>query len=357
MAKILCIDIGAGTQDILFFDSEKNEYFKIVAPSPTRIIGDIISKIDEDLFVWGEEMGGGPVSAVLKEKLKKRKVYITKKAAATINNDVEKVEKIGFKLIQEEEISVHKDRFNIKLGDISWERTRKFIEAMDIPPRFDYILIALQDHGRPYFEVSNKDFRHKIFKERLKEGPFAEHFLFSQDEVPSYLTRMQAALSCVKDFPVSKVYIMDSGPAAILGASLDRKAKGLDIIITLDMATSHTLGALLVGNEIRGFFEYHTRDITRTKLDELLFRLADGNISHKQILNEGGHGAYIENVPGYASVQAIIATGPKRSILSNSKHKIHFGAPLGDNMMTGTCGLLEALNRKEGLGLNLSDEI
>jgi uncharacterized protein (DUF1786 family) len=357
MAKFLCIDTGAGTQDILFFDSEKSEYFKIVAPSPTRILADIISKTDGDLFVSGYEMGGGPVTMALKEKVKKRKIYITKKAAVTIHNDLEKVKKMGFNFIKQEEIPFRKDTFKIKLGDISWERIYNFIKSIDIQPPFDYLLIALQDHGKPNLEVSNKDFRHIIFKERLKERPFPEHFLFSKDEVPSYLTRMQAVLECVKSFPVDKVYIMDSGPAAILGASLDYRAKNFDIIITLDMATSHTLGALLVRNEICGFFEYHTKDITKAKLDELLFCLANGDISHKQILNDGGHGAYIKNAPGYSSIQAIIVTGPKRNILNNSKHKIQFGAPLGDNMMTGTCGLLEALNRKERLGLNLNDKM
>jgi hypothetical protein len=28
---------------------------------------------------------------------------------------------------------------------------------------------------------------------------------------------------------------------------------------------------------------------------------------------------------------------------------IHFGAPLGDNMMTGTVGVLEAIRRHKGL--------
>jgi len=35
-------------------------------------------------------------------------------------------------------------------------------------------------------------------------------------------------------------------------------------------------------------------------------------------------------------------------MLAGSSHPIQLGAPLGDNMMTGTVGLLEAIRRREG---------
>jgi len=36
-------------------------------------------------------------------------------------------------------------------------------------------------------------------------------------------------------------------------------------------------------------------------------------------------------------------------LIAGSKLPMVFGAPLGDNMMTGTVGLLEALRRRKGL--------
>ena len=44
----------------------------------------------------------------------------------------------------------------------------------------------------------------------------------------------------------------------------------------------------------------------------------------------------------------IVATGPKRRLIGNSRLEISYGAPLGDNMMTGTVGILEAIRRREG---------
>ena len=62
-------------------------------------------------------------------------------------------------------------------------------------------------------------------------------------------------------------------------------------VSTSPMAPS-TVGAAMAGEEIAGFFEYHTQDITLEKLEGLLRDLADGKISHQQILSEGGHGAF-----------------------------------------------------------------
>ena len=142
---------------------------------------------------------------------------------------------------------------------------------------------------------------------------------------------------------------MDSGFAAILGASMDTEAVKYENILVLDIATSHTVGAALMGEELAGFFEYHTRDISLDKIESLLRDLADGKLDHDRILLEGGHGAYTRKGFGFKNVQVVIATGPKRRLLESSKLPITFGAPLGDNMMTGTVGLLEAIRRRKNL--------
>ena len=84
-------------------------------------------------------------------------------------------------------------------------------------------------------------------------------------------------------------------------------------------------------------------------MESLLESLADGALEHTQILKEGGHGAYIREAFGFQATEIIVATGPKRRLVENSRLPIHFGAPLGDNMMTGTVGVLEAIRRHKGL--------
>jgi uncharacterized protein (DUF1786 family) len=117
----------------------------------------------------------------------------------------------------------------------------------------------------------------------------------------------------------------------------------------LDIATSHTVAAAMEDGRVAGFFEYHTADITAERLDQLLRQLPEGKLSHERILAEGGHGAYCSKAFGFEGVQLILATGPRRRLVSGAALPIHWGAPWGDNMMTGTVGLLEAVRLREGL--------
>ena len=76
---------------------------------------------------------------------------------------------------------------------------------------------------------------------------------------------------------------------------------------------------------------------------------ANGTLSHRRVLDQGGHGAYRRKAFGFDGVELILATGPRRQLALESSLPITFGAPWGDNMMTGTVGLMEAVRRREGL--------
>jgi len=201
----------------------------------------------------------------------------------------------------------------------------------------------------PPEEMSHLDYRQKLFKAELDKTPFPHALLYPRNKVPATFNRLRSIADSSRHLPADEVYLMDSGMAAILGASLDIQAATKDKVLVLDIATSHTVGATLAGGEIAGFFEYHTHDITLERLEGLITDLAEGNLRHEQILAEGGHGAYIRKSFGYKAVEIIVATGPKRKLVENSKLPIVLGAPYGDNMMTGTVGLLEAIRRHHGL--------
>ncbi len=72
--KILTIDVGMGTQDILLFDSQKNmeNCFKMVLPSQTQIIARRISNetlLKNDIVLVGETMGGGPCAGAVRRHI------------------------------------------------------------------------------------------------------------------------------------------------------------------------------------------------------------------------------------------------------------------------------------------------
>jgi uncharacterized protein (DUF1786 family) len=352
MSMFLILDIGAGTMDVLCYDSETGLSYKAVAESPTLYLAHAVASLHNDLLITGCEMGGGPVSEALIQKAKSTRVLMSASAAATLHHDVDRVRSMGIKVISDAEAEAlrgDQGLSQLSIGDLDIDRLRQLLQGLGVPFSFDVAGICAQDHGIPPEGVSHLDYRHSFFKARLDETPYPHALLYRDDEVPPTFNRLTSLAKSAKALPADEVYLMDSGMAAILGATLDPQAVRNERVLTLDVASSHTVGAALEQEEICGFFEYHTRDITVDRLDMLLPELADGNLDHAVILQEGGHGAYLRKSFEFRAAEIIVATGPKRGMLRRSRLPIVFGAPLGDNMMTGAAGMLEAIRRRKGL--------
>ncbi len=352
MSKFLMIDVGAGTMDILYYDSRADQHYKTVVKSPVRTVAEKAAAVSGNLLVVGNEMGGGPITQVLVERARQAEVTMSLSAAATLNHDMEKVKSWGIKLVEDdhaEDMRINQKHSVIFLSDIELQRLENIVKSFGVPYELDAVVICAQDHGVPPPGVSHLDFRHNMFKARLEQKPYPHSLLYKADAVPQTMNRLKSIACSAAALPAAEIYVMDSGMAAILGASMDGLAQGKERFLVLDIATSHTVGAAMAGDQIAGLFEYHTRDITLEKLEDLLRELADGKLSHRQILAEGGHGAFLRKTVGFNAIETIIATGPRRKLLKGSHLPIQWGAPWGDNMMTGTVGLLEALRRHKEL--------
>jgi len=292
------------------------------------------------------------LSGVLRERAQTSDVMITPAAAMTISHNLDRVRSRGLQIVSDEraiELSGKGGYKELFLTDLPIPLLEQIVTGFGIPFEFDVVGVCAQDHGMPPENVSHLNYRHNLFKDWLDRHPYPDALLYEGDAVPGAFNRLRSIAESAKQLPAGEVYVMDSGFAAILGASMDMEARKKENILILDIANSHTVGATLIGEELAGFFEYHTRDITLDKIELLVKDLADERLDHDRILREGGHGAYIREAPGFDSIQAIIATGPKRRLLEFSRLPITFGAPLGDNMMTGNVGLLEAIRRQKSL--------
>ena len=356
MARFLAIDVGASTLDAMFLDTHSGDQFKFVAKSPTRTLAERIMACKSNrILITGRQMGGGPVTGAIKSKTLQCRVMMTRSAAETIHHREERVKNLGVMLISAKaakQEAKKKNTSHFKAGDIIVEDILTMLKSMGIEPVVDFFGICVQDHGTPKEKISSLDFRHQIFKGIIDEDPRPSAFLFEADRIPSYFRRMRAAAMDAKGISLGKIYLMDTGMAAILGASSDPTVQGKRSIIVLDIASSHTLGALVLDGEIGGFFEYHTSAITPEILEALIIDLAEGRLSHERIVSGGGHGVYTRKAPGFDAVEIILATGPKRGILKGIGIRgIVPGAPFGDNMMTGTAGLILAMAEREGVTL------
>jgi uncharacterized protein (DUF1786 family) len=352
MSRFLCVDIGAGTMDVLWFDTAAVHHYKAVVVSPVRTMAERAARLPGDLVVTGCEMGGGPVTDVLRRRAETNEVVASISAAATLHHDMEQVRAWGITVVDDaeaEKLRKRKRRAHLVLQDVEADRLERIVAGFGVPFDFDAVAVCVQDHGVPPPGVSHLDFRHRVYRERLDARPQPHVLMFAAGEVPAFLNRLRSVAAGARQLPAREAFVMDSGMAAIVGAALDPNAPQDHPFMVLDVATSHTVCAAVAGDELAGVVEYHTKDITRERLEGLLADLAVGRLDHRQVLAEGGHGAYTRKATGPEALKTIIATGPKRRLVEGSRLPMIWGAPLGDNMMTGCVGLLEALRIRKGL--------
>ena len=129
---------------------------------------------------------------------------------------------------------------------------------------------------------------------------------------------------------------MDTAFAAILGCMEESRSA-----LFVNVGNSHTLAALIREKKILGLLEHHTSCLTTDKLDNLLMRFQKGDISSREVLDDGGHGAVV--LPDYrvGSCEEIVVTGPNRGLLEKSSLNVRFAAPYGNMMLTGPFGLVK----------------
>jgi uncharacterized protein (DUF1786 family) len=253
--KILAVDIGVGTQDIMLYNTDEpiENSVKIVMPAPTKIIANRIRGHHNDLLIKGVTMGGGPVNNAVKNHLARGyNVLMTESSARTIRDDINRVRSLGIKIVPNNEN--HPELGNIELKDIDLNAIRDALLQFDVTLDFDYIGVAVQDHG--YMEgMGDRNFRFMKIKEKLDVARGPEEFAY-YNEVPEYFTRMNGVLNTLKGY---KTTIMDSKFASVCGATCDNYVKNINSYIVMDIGNGHTLAASFENNKILGVFEHHTR--------------------------------------------------------------------------------------------------
>ncbi len=338
--KILAVDIGVGTQDIMLYDSEDTieNSFKMVMPSPTRIIAEKIRNHHNDIFIKGNTMGGGPINKAIKNHLDRGyKVIMTESAAKTVRDDLDRVKQFGITIIPDNE--KHPELGSVELKDIDLDAIEEAFSKFDVEMDFDELGIAVQDHG--YMPgMGDRNFRFMKIKEKLNVPRSPEEFAYPGD-VPEYFSRMNAVVKSLKGY---KPTMMDSKFASVCGATCDDYVKDLESYIVMDIGNGHTLAAACEEGKIIGVFEHHTRALTPAKLKNLVLKLENGTITHEEVHDDGGHGAWVTGP--MSECQCIVATGPLRELLKQTDLKVHNAAPAGDVMMTGPVGLIKSIIRK-----------
>ena len=366
--KILTVDIGTGTQDIFLYNSQLDveNGFKLVLPSPTMMIHRRVRQALQartPILLTGHQMGGGPSAWAIEEAARTGiPVYMTPEAASTLNDELDKVRALGIHIVSEEE-SQKIEAQKIVLKDFDFDLiARTFMEYGVSLDDLSAVAVAVFDHGNAPAGVSDRQFRFDYLDERIHAKNSLSSFIFPSTEIPPIMTRLQAVADSAPNLPCP-LLVMDTAPAAVLGATLDPVVAKRERQIIVNVGNFHTIAFRLRSGRIEGVFEHHTGEIDRGKLEGLLYKLADGSLKHQDVFDDMGHGALVYAGEPFEFGQDefdVVVTGPRRSMFQtvdngpltvnhrpssrvHGRLRPYFAAPFGDMMIAGCFGLLAAV--------------
>ncbi len=367
--RILAVDVGTGTQDVLLYESDRTleNCFQLVMPSPTVIVAEQIRRATAErrpVALTGRIMGGGPSAWAARDHAQAGyPCYITADAGRTLDDDLSQVEALGLRIIGGDEIEGLRTRFGRRLAEIDMRdlgasALRATFSAFGVDPAVDVVAVAAFDHGAAPPGVSDRRFRFDMIADRVRERPDALAFAYRGADVPAELTRLAAVADDAAAYDAAAydgaqgtapdVVVMDTGAAALAGALEDPLVARQREAIVANIGNFHTLAFALSEGRIQALFEHHTGEITREQLEGYLRDLAAGTLENERVFNESGHGAL--TLPDMRSLRRedgdgpfVAITGPRRALLRGSALAPYEAVPHGDMMLAGCFGLLRAV--------------
>ncbi len=334
--RILAIDIGTGTQDILLFDSERNieNCTSLVLPAPSRIFAKRLRAIRGNVYIHGDTMGGGALTRAIVEHLKNgNRVVMEESAAHSVRNDLAQVRSMGIEVGgRPKSDSFHE----LGIREIDLPLLLEFFSRVGEDQEIDAIAIAVQDHGVSPPGVPDRAFRFERMEMMLRKERTPESFHFLANEIPEVNLRMKSAARAAQEASSAPVLVMDTAFSAILGCVEETDGPSL----VVNVGNGHTIAALLIEKKIEGLYEHHTHELTPERLEEELRLFVRGELSSRRVREEDGHGV-ITLKPFFVEVPVMV-TGPNRDLFQGTSLRFSYAAPGGNTMMTGPMGLVKA---------------
>ena len=344
--RILAIDIGTGTQDILLWDTEGPvaNAIQLVMPSPTMRVAQAVraaTRKGRALALGGTLMGGGPCHWAVNDHLQAGyRVWATEQAARTFNDDTEAVQnEMGVRIVSDDELAALPDVEQIAMRDLDLGAVDAACRAFDVPLQFDVLGVAVFDHGDAPPNISDRRFRFDYLASRLASGGWLTDLGFERAAIPVEMTRLQAvAGTAPADVPL---LLMDTAPAAVLGALDDPRLQQAEELIVANVGNFHALAFHLAGRTIRGLFEHHTGELSPEQLLRFIRRLSTGELTNDEVFDSQGHGALVLD-PEPARDPLLATTGPRQAMLRTVAAP-YKAVPHGAMMQAGCFGLLHAI--------------
>jgi uncharacterized protein (DUF1786 family) len=362
--RMLAVDVGTGTQDVLLFETDRTveNCFQMVLPSPTVIVAERIRRATAaglPVLLTGRIMGGGPSAWAARDHAQAGfPCYASPEAARTLDDDLSQVEALGLRIVDDEAavrlIETEGRRLvHVVLRDFDAAALRSAFAAFDVDPSVDVVAVAAFDHGAAPPGYSDRRFRFDYIARAVRARPDPLAFAYRAEELPADLTRLRAVAAeatewAAQDQLPPDVVIMDTGAAAAAGALEDTAVRAHDECLLVNVGNFHTLAFHLRRGRILALFEHHTGELDRPRLEGYLRDLAAGTLTNDAIFADSGHGALTLEPPpapdgARGDLPFLAVTGPRRDLLRGSALDPYEAVPHGDMMLAGCFGLLRAV--------------
>ncbi len=346
--RMLAIDIGTGTQDILLLDTARpvENAVKLVLPSPTEIAARRIRRVTvgrRPLVLTGTVQGGGPCHWAVGDHLGAGlRAYATPGAAQTFDDDPAMIERMGITVVSEDE-AARVEGDTVVLRDLDLETLRRTFADYEVDPYFEGLAIGCLDHGAAPPGYSDRLFRFEHLRRVVQGRNSLLEFAFLPHELPAYLTRARAMIDSA-GAAVPTVF-MDTGPAAALGALQDTQLPASDEHLAMNLGNMHLLAFHLRGTHIHSLYEHHTGEVSAAEIVTMTEGLLDGALTQEAVFGSKGHGVTYVDEPSNRR-PPVVVTGPQRGKLRGTRMRRYEAAPHGDMMIAGCFGLIAGFGEK-----------
>ena len=334
--RVLCLDIGSGTQDVLYHfpDLEPENCPKFVLPSPARLVAARLAELTaagRAVYLCGTNMGGGFFKAFRAHVKAGLPLAAHPDAVWALTDDPDRlVATMGVT------ITPHRPAGHVPLPLADYEPGfwKALLAAASLPEP-ELVMACAQDHGL-HPGKSSREGRFRLWERFLREsGGRPEALVY--DAPPVELTRLAVLQRAIGGGPVS-----DSAAAAVLGMLSDPGIKartGETGVMLVNVGNSHTVAALVYRQRIYGIYEHHTGMLPAEEVWTDLERFRRGALTNAEVFDKGGHGCLTLERPSEAGIFPYTSViGPKRAMLTG--FDVEFPNPGGDMMLTACFGLV-----------------
>jgi uncharacterized protein (DUF1786 family) len=322
----------------------------MILPSPTMIVRreiQLATQRGDAVLLTGVMMGGGPCQWAAEAHLRSGlRLFATPDAGRTFNDDLDWVSReMGVQIVSADEAARMDDVRRIALRDFDLPAIRQVFDSFGVAFAPAALGVAVFDHGAAPPAVSDRQFRFDYLAERIRAHNRLTAFAYLAEDVPPAMTRMLAVVHSAGGLDCPLV-VMDTAPAAILGALEDPLVAAPARKLIVNLGNFHTLAFRLGPAVIEGVLEHHTGLLELPGLEVLLTRLASGTLTHDEVFDGHGHGALLVDRSPLSLDSGsfgVAVTGPRRAMMATSGLRPYFAVPHGDMMLAGCFGVLRAL--------------